>query len=537
MCGIVGYVGSDEALPIVLEGLRRLEYRGYDSAGVAVLADGLTVRKRAGKLAELEAALAIEPIAGGTTAMGHTRWATHGAPTDENAHPHLDCSGRVAVIHNGIVENHQELRASLEKDGHAFASETDTEVVAHLIEAALDAESDLTAAVRSVVARLEGAYSLVVLLGRPPRRAGRREGLFADGGRARHRRDDPCLRHPRGAGAHPVGRAAGGGPDRDDLGRRARDHDAGRHARRRRADHGGLGRHRRAEGRLRLVHAQGDRRAARRDPRHAGRAHTRRTAPARRAAHPRRRAARGLEGVRRRMRHGVPLGARREVRDRALDAPAGRDRDRQRVPLSRPGDGAGHADARRVAVRRDDRHARGGAARPAAGLAGDRGHEHGRVLARARGRRRALHPRRPRDRRRLDQDVRDADGRAAAGGALPGAGARHEVPRGDRRRAGGAVRAARAGRARDRARRARARDRRAVRRCARLPVHRAAHRVPGRARGRAQAEGAVLRARVGLPGRRAEARPDRADRRRACRSWRSRPAATCTPRCCRTSKR
>ena len=148
MCGIVGYVGPDEALPIVLDGLRRLEYRGYDSAGVAVLGDGLTVRKCSGKLAALEAALAAERAVGGTTAMGHTRWATHGAPTDENAHPHLDCAGRVAVIHNGIVENHQALRASLEKEGHAFASETDTEVVAHLVEAALDRESDLTAAVR-----------------------------------------------------------------------------------------------------------------------------------------------------------------------------------------------------------------------------------------------------------------------------------------------------------------------------------------------------------------------------------------------------
>jgi len=163
MCGIVGYVGPDEALPIVLEGLRRLEYRGYDSAGIAVLADGLTVRKRAGKLAELEAALVADPIASGTTAMGHTRWATHGAPSDRNAHPHADCTGGVAVIHNGIVENHQELRAELEKTGHAFASETDTEVVAHLIETALDGGVDLTAAVRAVVARLEGAYSLVVL--------------------------------------------------------------------------------------------------------------------------------------------------------------------------------------------------------------------------------------------------------------------------------------------------------------------------------------------------------------------------------------
>jgi len=161
MCGIVGYVGPDEALPIVLEGLRRLEYRGYDSAGVAVLDGGLEIRKRAGKLAELEAVLSAEPLAPATTAIGHTRWATHGAPTDSNAHPHVDCTGRVAVIHNGIVENHPALRAALEKEGHVFASETDTEVVAHLIESAL--HDDLTAAVRQVVARLEGAYSLVVV--------------------------------------------------------------------------------------------------------------------------------------------------------------------------------------------------------------------------------------------------------------------------------------------------------------------------------------------------------------------------------------
>ena len=162
MCGIVGYVGPDEALPIVLEGLRRLEYRGYDSAGVAVLGDDLEVRKRAGKLAELEATLAEEPPLAGTTAIGHTRWATHGAPTDENAHPHADCTGTIAVIHNGIIENHQELRVDLEKEGHSFTSETDTEVVAHLIEAAGD-HGDLTTAVRSVVDHLTGAYSLVVV--------------------------------------------------------------------------------------------------------------------------------------------------------------------------------------------------------------------------------------------------------------------------------------------------------------------------------------------------------------------------------------
>src|SRR5918992_1232922 len=133
MCGIVGYVGPDEALPVVVEGLRRLEYRGYDSAGVAIVDGGLAVVKRAGKLAELEKALGGGPPRG-TVGMGHTRWATHGAPTDRNAHPHVDCAGRIAVIHNGIIENFQSLRARLEKDGHALASETDTEVVAHLVE-------------------------------------------------------------------------------------------------------------------------------------------------------------------------------------------------------------------------------------------------------------------------------------------------------------------------------------------------------------------------------------------------------------------
>jgi glucosamine--fructose-6-phosphate aminotransferase (isomerizing) len=169
MCGIVGYVGPDEALPIVLEGLRRLEYRGYDSAGVAVLGEELVVRKRAGKLAELEGALATERGIVGTTAIGHTRWATHGAPTDTNAHPHIDCTGTVAVIHNGIIENHHELRTRLEKEGHVFVSDTDTEVVAHLIEATgVGEDDDLTAAVRSVVAELDGAYSLVVLSAEHP---------------------------------------------------------------------------------------------------------------------------------------------------------------------------------------------------------------------------------------------------------------------------------------------------------------------------------------------------------------------------------
>ena len=161
MCGIVAYVGPEEALPIVLEGLRRLEYRGYDSAGVAVVGDGgLAVVRRAGRLAALDAALEAAAAPRGTTAVGHTRWATHGAPTDANAHPHRDCTERIAVIHNGIVENHAELRADLEERGHAFRSDTDTEVVAHLLE---ETSGPLADRVRSVTGRLRGAYALVVV--------------------------------------------------------------------------------------------------------------------------------------------------------------------------------------------------------------------------------------------------------------------------------------------------------------------------------------------------------------------------------------
>ncbi len=160
MCGIVGYVGPDPALPVVLDGLRRLEYRGYDSSGVALIDGGLTVVKRAGKLGELDAALETEGAPTGSIGMGHTRWATHGGPTDRNAHPHTDCDGRIAVIHNGIVENFAELRAALEKRGHTLVSETDTEVVAHLIE---EQEGSFADRVRAAVRTLEGAFALVVL--------------------------------------------------------------------------------------------------------------------------------------------------------------------------------------------------------------------------------------------------------------------------------------------------------------------------------------------------------------------------------------
>jgi glutamine---fructose-6-phosphate transaminase (isomerizing) len=163
MCGIVGYVGPDEALPIILEGLHRLEYRGYDSAGVAVLDGQLTVVRKAGKLGELEKELSSNGSPKGSLGMGHTRWATHGQPTDRNAHPHLDCGDRVAVIHNGIIENFAELKSGLETRNHVFRSDTDTEVVAHLIEEEIREGADLGDAVRATVARLEGAYALVVV--------------------------------------------------------------------------------------------------------------------------------------------------------------------------------------------------------------------------------------------------------------------------------------------------------------------------------------------------------------------------------------
>ena len=165
MCGIVGYVGRQQALDVVVAGLRRLEYRGYDSAGVAVVADGgLASAKRAGKLANLEKALAEEALPPSTTGLGHTRWATHGAPNDRNAHPHLDASGKVAVIHNGIIENFARLRAELESDGVVFRSDTDTEVVSHLLAAALPkAGGDLGEALRSVCRRLDGAFTLVAV--------------------------------------------------------------------------------------------------------------------------------------------------------------------------------------------------------------------------------------------------------------------------------------------------------------------------------------------------------------------------------------
>ncbi len=162
MCGIVGYIGNRKAVPIILEGLKRLEYRGYDSAGLAVYCGGdqLEVRRAKGKLRNLEDAVRMSPV-DGSFGIGHTRWATHGRPTEENAHPHRDCKGDVVVVHNGIVENYLALKHKLEAEGHQFKTETDTEVIAHLVEKYF--HGNLEEAVRAAVKDLSGVFALAVI--------------------------------------------------------------------------------------------------------------------------------------------------------------------------------------------------------------------------------------------------------------------------------------------------------------------------------------------------------------------------------------
>jgi glucosamine--fructose-6-phosphate aminotransferase (isomerizing) len=166
MCGIVGYIGPKEVVPVIIDTLRKLEYRGYDSAGVAVVnGKGVELRRSAGKLSNLELAIAKEPIHG-LYGLGHTRWATHGRPTEENAHPHRDCTGNIVVVHNGIIENYLELKEELQRDGHKFITETDTEIIAHLIEKYY--EGNLENAVRKAFAEVRGIYACGILNAREP---------------------------------------------------------------------------------------------------------------------------------------------------------------------------------------------------------------------------------------------------------------------------------------------------------------------------------------------------------------------------------
>ncbi|HEX4750717.1 MAG TPA: glutamine--fructose-6-phosphate transaminase (isomerizing) [Bryobacteraceae bacterium] len=167
MCGIVGYVGSREAVPVIVDGLRRLEYRGYDSAGVAVLSEDkcLEVRRASGKLRNLEEAIKANPLRG-VYGIGHTRWATHGRPTEENAHPHRDCKGEIVVVHNGIVENYLKLRKELTAEGHTFKTETDTEIIAHLVEKYLN--GNLENAVRAALKEITGVFAISVISSADP---------------------------------------------------------------------------------------------------------------------------------------------------------------------------------------------------------------------------------------------------------------------------------------------------------------------------------------------------------------------------------
>src|SRR5918997_1575485 len=164
MCGIVGYVGNRQVVPVIIDGLRKLEYRGYDSAGIAVVDEDheLKIRRAEGKLRNLEEAIRLRPL-DGTYGIGHTRWATHGRPTEENAHPHRDCTGRVVVVHNGIIENYLKLKDRLRKSDHRFVTETDTEVVAHLIEEYLKEGSDFETSVRRAILDLHGIFALSII--------------------------------------------------------------------------------------------------------------------------------------------------------------------------------------------------------------------------------------------------------------------------------------------------------------------------------------------------------------------------------------
>src|SRR3954469_18339278 len=168
MCGIVGYVGKKSVVPVIIEGLRKLEYRGYDSAGIAVAGKSavLEVCRAEGKLKNLEEALRLKPL-DGTFGIGHTRWATHGRPTEENAHPHRDCTGKIVVVHNGIVENYLSLKKKLIEEGHKFTTETDTEIIAHLVEKYSAPTNghrpSLESAVRQSVKQLSGVFALAAI--------------------------------------------------------------------------------------------------------------------------------------------------------------------------------------------------------------------------------------------------------------------------------------------------------------------------------------------------------------------------------------
>src|SRR5437868_3085546 len=378
MCGIVGYIGPKKVVPVVIEGLRKLEYRGYDSAGIAVVNDGkLEVRRAPGKLRNLEETLQKSPIEG-TYGIGHTRWATHGRPTEENAHPHRDCTGQIVVVHNGIIENYLELKEQLQREGHKFVTETDTEIVAHLVEKN-SKNAPLEEAVRRSLKELRGIYSLVFMSAKdphkivaarmgPPSVIGLGDGEFfvasdipallehtreifflADGDIAvltqqGHPRDILPGRW-RHSCAHTTRRLRDG--SRRPPGQAPR---ATRH----------LGSHHGRKGRLQAFHAERDFRAAARRPRHAARPHFAgyRQDFSGRNANYRTTVPRLSASAHRGLRNELACGPGREIHDRAPGAYASRGRLWQRIPVPRPNSRQQDFDRMHQPIRRNGGHAR-----------------------------------------------------------------------------------------------------------------------------------------------------------------------------------
>ncbi len=425
MCGIIGYIGSKPVVPVLIDGLRRMEYRGYDSAGVALVSpEGIALRRSAGKLINLENTIRNEPV-DGLYGVGHTRWATHGRPTEENAHPHRDCTGKIVVVHNGIIENYLELKHELQQQGHEFKTETDTEIVAHLVEREMK-DDGLENAVRRALLYMRGMFAIVLVsVDDPEKIVAARNGppIVVGLGRGRVLRR---LGHPGNPQPHARRRVPRRRGDGDH-------HALGRDVHRLRRQ-GGLedlaardvGPDRGGEGRPQALHAQGDLRAAGRCPRHHSRSRLARPRPdlPRGSEHRRRHVARPRQDHDRRLRHVVARRAGRQVSDRGARPGAGRSRLRLRVPLPQPDRHEERADDRHHPVGRDRRHARRVARGTEEGRQQHRHLQRRRQHGHARGKRHGLHARRPGDRCRVDEGVHLAAGGAATARPLHGAGAR-----------------------------------------------------------------------------------------------------------------
>ena len=400
MCGIIGYIGSKQLVPILIDGLRRLEYRGYDSAGVAVVRNGsIELRRSAGKLARLEEVIETSPLEG-EYGIGHTRWATHGRPTEENAHPHRDCTGRIVVVHNGIIENYLDLKKQLQLEGHTFVTETDTEIVAHLVEREMK-DDGLENAVRRALLYMRGLFGLVLISADDPNKivavrngppivVGLGDGEFFVASDIpailSHTRDVVFLGDEEMAIITTV---------------RRRIHRLCRQRGLEEEHAGVVGSRHGGEGGIQALHAQGDLRAADRDQGDRARPRLGRERQ-------------GLSAGDRDSRHGpeagragrdpglrdlVACGAGRQVPDRIAGARPGGRGLRIRVSLSRSDRLQEHAGDRHHPVGRDRRHAGGAAGSEEEGgpqhLDLQRGREHGHPRNRGDG----LYPRRPGDRR------------------------------------------------------------------------------------------------------------------------------------------